>query len=229
MCEPVRANDARLMQNMQTTHQIYALASHTPHLDCLLFLFTIRARNVFVNGLFNDCWCTLFSLMAVLSLLQQRSPSRTLGLFSLAASVKMNALLWAPAVAFHFVHTIGLKATMKASIPGLLWQFAVGLPFLVANPSAYISRSFDLQRTFTWFNSVNWKFLPPVVFYSAPFRYLLLLLHISGLVFILFRFRYLYAPVLDPPAVSPAKAQLPVQGYAALLVTTHFVGAYIER
>ena len=160
--------------------------------------------------------------MAVLSLLRQQSPARTLLLFSVAASIKMNALLWAPAVAFHYINAIGLKATAKASIPGILWQLSVGLPFLLVNPSAYITRSFDLQRTFSWFNSVSWKFLPADVFYAPSFRYLLLFMHITGLVYVCYRFRDLYAPSL--PLATSAEHEAPIEGYAALLFIAHFVG-----
>lgn len=38
----------------RVVHQVYARLSSQPQWDCLLLLFTIRARNVFVNGLFND-------------------------------------------------------------------------------------------------------------------------------------------------------------------------------
>lgn len=38
----------------RTIHRIYAKLSTRPQWDCFILLITVRARNVFVNGLFND-------------------------------------------------------------------------------------------------------------------------------------------------------------------------------
>jgi len=146
----------------QVVHRIYAIASPLPQLDCVFFLLTIRARNVFVNGLFNDPFQTLFSYLGVLFLLRKRQ-TIALTFFSLGASTKMSGLLWAPGVAAYLVAAAQsqrrkedwlpsfLVETIKSSIPGLLVQVLVAIPFR-SHLWHYFHRSFELDRTFTWFN-----------------------------------------------------------------------------
>ena len=131
-------------------HRIYESASPLPQLDCIFFLLTIRARNLFLNGLFNDPFQTIFSYLGVLCLLKRRYTA-SLMFFSLGASVKMSGLLWAPGVAAYMFATIGPVRTLKASWAGILVQLLVALPFR-AHLWHYIHRSYELDRKFTWFN-----------------------------------------------------------------------------
>ena len=131
-------------------HQIYRIASPLPQFDCIFFLLTIRARNVFQNGLFNDPLQSLFSYIGVLLLLRRQFVA-SLTFFSLGASVKMSGLLWAPGAAAYLLPTCGLMKTIKASWLGVLLQLLVAFPFR-AHLWHYIHQSFELDRTFTWFN-----------------------------------------------------------------------------
>jgi Gpi18-like mannosyltransferase len=135
---------------VQVVHEIYRIASPLPQLDCFFFLLTIRARNVFHNGLFNDPFQSLFSYIGVLFLLRRQFVT-SLTFFSLGASVKMSGLLWAPGVAAYLVSTIGLVETIKASWGGILLQLLVAIPFR-NYLWHYIHQSFELDRKFTWFN-----------------------------------------------------------------------------
>jgi Gpi18-like mannosyltransferase len=126
------------------------MASPLPQLDCVFFLITIRARNLFLNGLFNDPFQTLFSYLGVLFLLKRRFTT-SLAFFSLGASIKMSGLLWAPGVAAYLLSTIGLEKTLKVSWVGVLIQILIALPFH-SRLWHYIHRSYELDRTFTWFN-----------------------------------------------------------------------------
>lgn len=119
-------------------------------MDCIFFLLTIRARNVFHNGLFNDPFQTIFSYLGVLFLLRRRFLA-SLTFFSIGASVKMSGLLWAPGVAAYLVSSIGLVETIKASWGGILVQILVAVPFR-GHLWHYIHRSYELDRQFTWFN-----------------------------------------------------------------------------
>jgi predicted membrane-bound dolichyl-phosphate-mannose-protein mannosyltransferase len=111
---------------------------------------TIRARNVFQNGLFNDPFQTFFSYVGVLFLLKRRFVA-SLAFFSLGASVKMSGLLWAPGVATVLVSSIGLFETAKATWLGVVIQVLVAIPFR-EHLWHYIHRSYELDREFTWFN-----------------------------------------------------------------------------
>jgi ALG3 protein len=75
----------------------------------------------------------------------------SLTFFSLGASIKMSGLLWAPGVAAYLISTRGLVETLQSTWGGILVQFLVAIPFL-SHPWHYIHRSFELDRTFTWFN-----------------------------------------------------------------------------
>ncbi|KAG2462260.1 ALG3 mannosyltransferase, partial [Polypterus senegalus] len=54
----------------------------------------------------------------------------------------------------------------------------LGLPFLLENPSGYLSRSFDLGRQFLFKWTVNWRFLPEDVFLNRYFHVSLLGAHL---------------------------------------------------
>jgi alpha-1,3-mannosyltransferase len=139
----------------------------------------------------------------------------------------MNALLWAPGVAYHYFTQIGFKRTLLASRAGLLWQLLVGAPFLATHPISYITRSWNLGRQFAWFNSVNWKWVPRSVFYSAWFHYTLLGLHLFFLCLILYLARYDKSGIPLPGGTSPGPvSRLHV---AAMLCATHYTGFVFAR
>jgi hypothetical protein len=91
------------------------------------------------------------------------SPSKTIGrrrpplairpclhffALSLAVSVKMNVLLFCPALALVLLNKTGWRRTiLLISLCGLI-QALLGFPFLLSNPEAYIINSFDLGRQF---------------------------------------------------------------------------------
>lgn len=161
---------ALLLVQTNITHHLYARISTQPHWDCVFFLFTVRARNVYVNGLFNDgvqvvrlcrpssvvlAWLIrlqIFVHAGLLALARNKSPALVLLLLSISASIKMNALLWGPGLAVHYISTLGIRTTLRACQPAVAWQMLVGLPFLAAHPVSYLSRSFQLNREFVWFN-----------------------------------------------------------------------------
>jgi alpha-1,3-mannosyltransferase len=162
----------------------------------------------------------------VVCILKNKSPAISILCFSVGASIKMNALLWAPGVAYHFLMQIGLKKTLLAARAGLLWQLLVGSPFLLTYPRSYIKNSWNLGRQFAWFNSVNWKWLPRSVFYSHWFHATLMCLHLFFLAVILYEARY------DRSALpTPASDKKPISNFhtSAMLCATHFTGFIFAR
>ena len=65
---------------------------------------------------------------------------------SLAVSVKMNILLFAPALFLAYVATQGVLGTAKQLTICALVQLLLALPFLAENPFNYLKGSFDLGR-----------------------------------------------------------------------------------
>jgi alpha-1,3-mannosyltransferase len=138
-----------------------------------------RLHSIYVLRLFNDCFCVLFCHLSFYLILQRRW-KLALVTFSLAVSVKMSALLFAPGILFLLVSNFGLtQALVKICIYCGLPQLILGAQFLLANPVAYLHRSFELSRVFVQHWSVNLKFLPEDVFLSGRFALVLLLLTIG--------------------------------------------------
>lgn len=80
-----------------------------------------------------------------------------------------------------------------------LSKVVLGLPFLYANPSGYLNRSFELGRQFLFRWTVNWRFLSEEFFLNRYFHLALLVLHLS--VLILFLWRRWSPYVHDFPAI----------------------------
>ncbi|KAL1351004.1 hypothetical protein HN51_014966 [Arachis hypogaea] len=143
---------------------------------CLLSL-SKRVHSIFVLRLFNDCVAMMF-LHAALLLLMHRRWNLGLIVFSVAVSVKMNVLLYAPPLLLLMLKSMDIIGVFWALAGAALVQILLGLPFLVSHPVAYISRAFNLGRVFIHFWSVNFKFIPEPVFVSKGFAIFLLAAHL---------------------------------------------------
>ena len=124
-----------------------------------------------------------------------------LSLHSLAVSVKMNVLLYAPGWLVIFLLTHGIYTTLShlfiyCALPqvpctyvnqflNLVFhsdlQVFLALPFLFTNPIGYMSKAFEFQRKFLFQWTVNWRFLPEHLFLSESFHALLLIGHLACL------------------------------------------------
>jgi alpha-1,3-mannosyltransferase len=118
--------------------------------------------------------------MAIARFLSRRSMSAIV-FWSLSTSIKMNSLLYAPAVALILLHEEGWMETLELSCWFLLVQGFLAVPFLRKAPHEYIARAFDFGRSFEYKWTVNWRFLPESVFQSAQFKGTLLVLHLATL------------------------------------------------
>jgi alpha-1,3-mannosyltransferase len=118
--------------------------------------------------------------LSILSLQRQRWTLASIW-FSLAASVKMNVLLFAPAFCFLHLKGAGWNRTIQNAIISLLIQVLVALPFR-QHPISYISSSFELTRKFLWQWTVNWRFVGQSTFESTWFSLLLLIGHMTTLI-----------------------------------------------
>ena len=187
--------------------EVYRLSSISPAI-VYCFWFTMRVRNVSVNGahpflqallcrlssghplpfigLFNDSFEMIFVYLAICLLLKKRMTLSLLS-FSVAASIKMSALLYAPGALLVFVNEIGFWRTARAAVPAVLFQLLIGTPFLLSHPVEYLSKSFEFSRKFPWFLSHNWKFLPKATFDSTSFHVTLLILHVVTLAVFAYR------------------------------------------
>ncbi|KAF8387838.1 hypothetical protein HHK36_026499 [Tetracentron sinense] len=156
---------------------IYVKTDVLPWWALSLLCLSKRIHSIFVLRLFNDCFAMTFLHAALASLLYQRWH---LGLiiFSVAVSIKMNVLLYAPPLLLLMLKSLSIGGVISALIGAALVQILLGLPFLLSHPIAYISRAFNLGRVFIHFWSVNFKFVPEEVFVSKEFAFTLLIVHL---------------------------------------------------
>ena len=83
--------------------------------------------------------------------------------FSLAVSVKMNILLFAPALLIAYLATQGLIGTIiQLAICGGL-QVLLALPFLLDSPVNYLKGAFNLGRIFVHKWTVNYRLVTAVI------------------------------------------------------------------
>jgi alpha-1,3-mannosyltransferase len=76
---------------------MYIRSKTVPPWSLALLCFSKRIHSIFVLRLFNDCWAMFVAYVATAAL-QARRWTIAIFLYSLAVSVKMNVLLFAPGV-----------------------------------------------------------------------------------------------------------------------------------
>lgn len=160
------------------TFRIYSKTKKVPPYSLVLATLTsYRIHSIYVLRLFND---PIAMLLLYASLNLFISSRWTLGsvLYSLAVSVKMNILLFAPALLAAYIIVLGPKRTAYQIALCAAVQLALGLPFLCANALGYVNGSFDLGRVFEHEWTVNYRFLDRDTFEDRRFHLALLVVHV---------------------------------------------------
>ncbi|KAI9103328.1 family 58 glycosyltransferase [Phlyctochytrium arcticum] len=158
---------------------IMALYSQVQRRPTILLPFLIlskRLHSIYVLRLFNDPIAMLPLYLCNLAMIKGRYKSATI-LFSLAVSVKMNILLFAPGFALLCFLGIGLKRSASYAILALGVQVILAAPFLTTYPASYLSRAFEFSRVFNFQWTVNWRFLGQDLFLDRTFAKVLLCAH----------------------------------------------------
>lgn len=148
-----------------------------PYALVIATLTSYRIHSIFVLRLFND---PVAVLLFYISLNLFISNKWLLGsiFYSLAVSVKMNILLYAPCLLLAYLTNLSyLETFINLFICGVI-QLILGLPFLYGNFVSYLKGSFDLGRVFEHKWTVNFRFLPRDIFEDKIFHLGLLALHI---------------------------------------------------
>ncbi|NXD86834.1 ALG3 mannosyltransferase, partial [Halcyon senegalensis] len=251
-----RGSDIRLAQylfaglyliNLLLVFRIYCRANKVvpPYVFFFMCCASYRIHSIFVLRLFNDPVAMAILFLAINLFLEEHWSWGCL-LFSLAVSVKMNILLFAPGLLFLLLQRFGLLGCIPKLCICAMLQVLLGLPFLLVNPVGYLTRSFDLGRQFQFKWTVNWRFLPEEVFQNRVFHITLLLAHLAGLgLFALHRWHrpkesilaLLKAPAQRKPASPPLTAnnilwQGEQQGGAQIvfvLFSSNFLGVCCSR
>lgn len=158
--------------------RIYTKSRKVPPYVLIFSAFTsYRIHSIYVLRLFNDPIAILLLYVALNLFLDDRW---TLGsvFFSLGVSVKMNILLFAPAILMFYLTNLGYVKTMLQLMVCGVVQLAVGAPFLATYPLNYINGSFDIGRVFEHKWTVNYRFLSRFFFEHKYFHSGLLIVHL---------------------------------------------------
>ncbi|XP_014205863.1 lethal(2)neighbour of Tid protein [Copidosoma floridanum] len=153
-----------------------------PYILILVFSTSYRIHSIFVLRLFNDPIAMIFLYASIIAFLEQKWYTGSI-LYSLAVSVKMNILLFAPALLIAYITNLGLLKTIAQLFVCAFLQLLLGLPFLLNNPIAYIKGAFNLARIFEFKWTVNWRFLTEELFVNSYFHFGLLALHVLALIY----------------------------------------------
>lgn len=161
--------------------RIYTLTKKIPAYALIIMCCTTyRIHSLYMLRLFNDPFAMALLYLSINLFLMNKWNLGSI-VYSLAVSVKMNILLFSPALLLAYLHILGLNGTMiqLAICAGV--QVLLGFPFLMTNPVAYIKGSFDLGRVFQHQWTVNWRFLPDHIFIHPIFHGALFAGHILAL------------------------------------------------
>ncbi|KAI8907864.1 putative Dol-P-Man:Man(5)GlcNAc(2)-PP-Dol alpha-1,3-mannosyltransferase [Gorgonomyces haynaldii] len=168
-----------------TVHLVSGLYTSTNQSHLIPFLMlSKRIHSIFVLRLFNDPIAVLLMFVCIKLMVDRRFVVASV-FYSLALSVKMNILLFAPGMAFLYWTEIGVWNALYCGLIVVLVQVGLGLPFLLQAPGHYLERSFDFQRQFLYKWTVNWRFITQDIFLSSWFSKILLFLHLVFLLLLL--------------------------------------------
>ncbi|CAO2631304.1 Dol-P-Man:Man(5)GlcNAc(2)-PP-Dol alpha-1,3-mannosyltransferase [Lemmus lemmus] len=193
---------------------VFLIYHQTSKVPPFVFFFmccaSYRVHSIFVLRLFNDPVAMALLFLSI-NLFLAHHWGWGCCCFSLAVSVKMNVLLFAPGLLFLLLTQFGfLGALPKLAICAAI-QVVLGLPFLLENPIGYLSRSFDLGRQFLFQWTVNWRFLPEAIFLHRAFHLALLAAHLTLLLmFALCRWHRTGESILSL-LKDPSKRKVPPQ------------------
>mmetsp|Transcript_21235 Transcript_21235/g.45356 ORF Transcript_21235/g.45356 Transcript_21235/m.45356 type:complete len:470 (-) Transcript_21235:1516-2925(-) len=141
-----------------------------------------RVHSIFVLRLFNDAPAMI--LLHLSMYLFACCDAWALGcmVFSLAVSIKMNVLLFAPGLLLLLLQkNRSIFGTMQHLSICALVQLVLGWPFLSTYPMSYIKKAFEFDRVFFYKWTVNWKFLPEELFVCNTWAMVLLTCHLGSL------------------------------------------------
>ncbi|CAO1428297.1 unnamed protein product [Diamesa tonsa] len=158
--------------------RLYSKSRKIPPYVVAISVFTsYRMHSIYSLRLFNDPIAMLFAFAAINLFLDRKW---TLGsiCFSIGVGVKMNVLLFAPAVLLLYITNLGyVKTVVQLAICALV-QLILGGPFLLTYPVEYLKGSFDLGRVFDHKWTVNYRFLNVDFFENKYFHIGLLVFHL---------------------------------------------------
>jgi alpha-1,3-mannosyltransferase len=98
--------------------------------------------------------------------------------FTLALSIKMNILLFMPALGILLLQRMGVWRTVKQLVWIVFVQLALATPFLLVHAGNYFNGAFNFGRAFFYVWTVNLKVLDEETFLSPNLAKGLLMAHV---------------------------------------------------
>jgi len=213
-------------------HCIYIKTKMPPYLLLFLSCISYRIHSIFVLRLFNDPIAMLLLYISVICLLNNK---KTVGcaLFSLAFSIKMNIVLFAPGLGLLLLSSVGWFSTMQLVVLCGSIQVGLGLPFLMENPMGYLQRSFDLGRQFEYKWTVNWKCIPEELFLDRRLHLALLACTVAVWFIFILKWSRPFGGLVQlfrkTGGDAPVGSSLSVQSAVMVLFTSNFIGMVFSR
>ena len=204
------------------------VAKVPPYIFIFMCCLSYRIHSIYILRMFNDPVAMIF-LFASINLFLLDNWKLGCLFYSVGVSVKMNILLFSPALLFLLLVRKGFMKTLGCLTICAGVQLLLGLPFLLVNPYGYILRSFEISRQFIFKWTVNWRFLPVELFLNRYFHLLLLLLHLSMLLaFFLYRWSKPYGS-LGEMLKSKRNVNIKPNDIVLPLFTANFIGIFFSR
>jgi len=212
---------------------IYRETRAVPPYVLVLLCLSKRVHSIFALRLFNDGVAMFLLYLAILLFIRNRWSLGCL-VYSAALSVKMNILLFFPALGILLVKRFGLLRTIPHLLLIAALQLVVAAPFLSFDAHAYVKGAFDFGRQFFYKWTVNWKMLPEDLFLDGTFALCLLAAHgLFLLAFIFFRwtrreggpFRVLFST----PGQEIEARGLGARHITLMMFSANFVGMAFSR
>ena len=214
-----------------TAASLYCRTRVQPWIMALLSV-TYRIHSIFVLRLFNDPFAMLLVYAAVHAYISRRHIFGTV-LFSVALSVKMNILLFAPGLAVVLVMNTGWPKSMALGVLTVAIQAVLGGPFLLSHPQEYLNGAFELGRQFKYVWTVNWRLLPESIFLDRSFQLALLGGQLLTLVAFA-HFKWLqpyggFTALFSRASLSGPTASFSAREIVAILFASNFIGMTFAR
>lgn len=188
-----------------------------------------RIHSLFVLRLFNDCFAMFLLYLAVWAFFKNRWMFGCI-IYSLAVSIKMNVLLFAPGLLVLLLSRFSLIRVIQHLSACALVQIVLAIPFISSYPLSYLHRAFEFGRTFMYIWSVNWKMIPEEIFLSKKFALGLLVLHLGVLGFLAFK-KWSKSLNYYFPSFDSKKKSVPIscENIAKILFSSNFIGIVFSR
>ncbi|GAM21177.1 hypothetical protein SAMD00019534_043520 [Acytostelium subglobosum LB1] len=211
---------------------IYKRTRSVPGYVLLFLILSKRIHSIFGLRLFNDC-ISMFLFYVALYLFTRHRWSIGCVFFSLAVGIKMNLLLFAPALLLLLLQTYGVAKTVPRLAICAIVQVLLGVPFLMRNPVGYVARAFEFSRQFMYKWTVNWRFVPVDVFLSKPWAIALLACHLFVLSLFVWKWCRAQGGLLNSIRLSSPSSQpkryLSPDYIVTLMFTANIVGMTFSR